>query len=110
SGMAAITTTLLAVLKPGDTIVYTTPIYGATQVLINDFLASYGVRHIAVEAGHGDKLDQATRSAKNLRIVLIESPANPTIVMTDIRRACETVAELSNKAGGNGHAPERPLV
>lgn len=110
SGMAAIMTAMLAVLKPRDTIVYTTPIYGATQVLINDFLASYGVRHIAVEAGHGDKLDQAIRSAKNLRIVLIESPANPTIVMTDIRRACETVAQLSNKAGANGHAPERPLV
>ncbi|MGA7410834.1 MAG: aminotransferase class I/II-fold pyridoxal phosphate-dependent enzyme [Bryobacteraceae bacterium] len=110
SGMAAIMTALLAVLKPGDTIVYTTPIYGATQVLINDFLAGYGVHHIAVEAGQAGKLDAAIRSAKNLRVVLIESPANPTIVMTDIRRACETVAQLSNKAGSNGHAPERPLV
>jgi methionine-gamma-lyase len=110
SGMAAIMTALLAVLKPGDTIVYTTPIYGATQVLINDFLASFGVHYVAVEAGQADKLDAAIRSAKNLRVVLIESPANPTIVMTDIRRACETVAQLSNKAAGNGHLPERPLV
>ncbi len=110
SGMAAIMTALLAVLKPGDTIIYTRPIYGATQVLINDFLASYGVHHVAVLAGHAGKLDAAIRSAKNLRVVLIESPANPTIVMTDIRRACETVAQLSTKAGGNGHAPERPLV
>jgi methionine-gamma-lyase len=110
SGMAAIMTTLLAVLKPGDTIVYTTPIYGATQVLINDFLAGYGVNHVAVEAGQADKLDAAIRSAKNLRIVLIESPANPTIVMTDIRRACETVAKLPNPAATNGNPPERPLV
>jgi methionine-gamma-lyase len=110
SGMAAIMTALMAVLKPGDTIVYTTPLYGATQVLINDFLAGYGIHHIAVEAGQADKLDATIRSAKNLRVVLIESPANPTIVMTDIRRACETVAGLPNKVGHNGDAAERPLV
>ena len=110
SGMAAIMTAMMAVLKPGDTIVYTTPIYGATQVLINDFLGLYGINHIAVEAGHAEQLDAAIRSAKNLRIVLIESPANPTIVMTDIRRACETVASLPSAASSNGHAPERPLV
>jgi methionine-gamma-lyase len=110
SGMAAIMTALMAVIKPGGTIVYTTPIYGATQVLINDFLASYGVQHIAVEAGHAEQLDGAIRGAKNLQIVLIESPANPTIVMTDIGRACETVAQLSNRAESNGHGPERPLV
>jgi methionine-gamma-lyase len=111
SGMAAIITSLLAVLKPGDTVVYTTPIYGATQTFINDFLAGFGVGHIAVSAGQGDDMDKAIREAANLRVVLIETPANPTIVMTDIRRAVETVAALAAKSSSNGSAAfDRPLV
>src|SRR5271170_2700124 len=109
SGMAAIITSLLAVLKPGDTVVYTTPIYGATQTFINDFLAGFGIGHIAVNAGQGEELDRAIREAANLRVVLIETPANPTIVMTDIRRAVETVAALAAKSPSNGSAAfDRP--
>ncbi len=115
SGMAAIMTAMLAVLKPGDTVIYTTPIYGATQVLISDFFGIFGVHSIAVDAGRGDDLDAAIRSARNLRIVLIESPANPNIVMTDIRRACETVSRLASgtaaqSTNGHGTTAERPLV
>ena len=114
SGMAAIITTLLAVLKPGDTVVYTTPIYGATQTFINDFLAAFGIHHVAVHAGKGDALDAAIRNAANLRVVLIETPANPTIVMTDVRRAVDTVSALTAKSTDNGRAvasaQDRPLV
>ena len=42
SGMAAIMTALLAWLKPGDAIIFTVPIYGGTQTLIEDFLAGLG--------------------------------------------------------------------
>jgi methionine-gamma-lyase len=110
SGMAAIMTALLAVLNPGDTIVYTVPIYGGTQTLIQGFLQPFGIHGIPVTAGQSEAIDQAIRTAKNLKVVLIETPANPTIVMTDIRRACETVAKLG-PAGTNGSAPhERPIV
>jgi cystathionine beta-lyase/cystathionine gamma-synthase len=87
SGMAAIMTALFAFLKPGDTVVYTVPIYGGTQKLIENFLAGWGVNGIAVRAGQSDLIDRTIREAKNLRIVLIESPANPTVIMTDIKRA-----------------------
>src|ERR1041384_7403318 len=43
SGMAAIMTAMFAVIKPGDTIAYTVPIYGGTQKLIEDFLAGWGI-------------------------------------------------------------------
>jgi len=92
SGMAAIMTALFAFLGPGDTVVYTVPIYGGTQKLIEDFLRGWGVIGIAVPAGQTDQIDQAIRSAKNLRAVLIETPANPTVIMTDIRRAVDAVA------------------
>ena len=49
--MAAIMTALFAFLKPGDTVVYTVPVYGGTQKLIEDFLAGWGVTGVAVAAG-----------------------------------------------------------
>lgn len=102
SGMAAIMTALLAVLKPEDSIVFTVPIYGATQTLIAGFLKSFGVMGIPVQAGHTAEIADAIASAKNLRAVFIETPANPTIVMTDIREACETVERRKSV--------EKPLV
>jgi methionine-gamma-lyase len=92
SGMAAIVTALFAFLKPGDAIVYTVPIYGGTQKLIENFLAAWGVTGIAARAGQSDQIDEVIRGAKNLRAILIETPANPTIIMTDIQRAAETAA------------------
>jgi len=103
SGMAAIMTALLAVLQPGDSIVYTVPVYGGTQTLIQGFLQTFGIQGIAVEAGQGDAIDQALKAAKKLRVVLVESPANPTIIMTDIKRVCQTAGDLLRST-------ERPLV
>ncbi len=94
SGMAAIMTALLTVLKPGDSIIYTVPIYGGTQTLIQAFLEPFGIQGIAVPGGQSELLDEAIHCARNLRVVLIETPANPTIAMTDIRRACHTVGGL----------------
>jgi methionine-gamma-lyase len=93
SGMAAIMTALLAVLKPGNSVVYTVPIYGGTQTLITDFLASIGVNGIAVHAGRTSELDSAIRGTPSLGVVLIETPANPTVMMTDIRGACNSAAQ-----------------
>ena len=110
SGMAAVMTALLAVLKPGDSLIYTVPIYGGTQTLIQGFLQPFGIEGVAVQAGQADAIDHAIRTTRNLRVVLIESPANPTVIMTDIKRVCDTVARLP-LAGSNGvGTAERPLV
>jgi cystathionine beta-lyase/cystathionine gamma-synthase len=100
SGMAAIMTAMLAVLTPGDSIIYTVPIYGGTQTLIQNFLQPFGINGIPVPAGNAAALDQAIQTAANLKIVFIETPANPTIVMTGIRQACQTALAL----------PAKPLV
>ena len=101
SGMAAIVTVLFAFLKPGDTIVYTVPIYGGTQKFIENFLAAWGVTGVAAPAGQSDKIDEIIRAAKNLRLILVETPANPTVIMTDIQRCAETASHASG---------EKPLV
>ena len=64
SGMSAIMTALMAFLGPGDAVVYTVPIYGGTQTLIEKFLTSWGVRGIPVRAGQSAA---RTRSSNSLR-------------------------------------------
>lgn len=100
SGMAAIMTAFVAFTRPGASIVYTTPLYGGTTGLIHNFLETFGVRGIPVRAGDTAGIDAAIRAAENLAIVYIETPANPTLVMTDIHRAVHTAGQ---------HA-QRPIV
>ena len=88
SGMAAIMTSFFAFARPESSIVYTTPLYGGTTGLIH-FLETLGVRGIPVPSGDAAALDRAIDSAKNCCIVLMETPANPTLIMTDIERAAE---------------------
>jgi cystathionine beta-lyase/cystathionine gamma-synthase len=99
-GMAAIVTALFAHLKPGRGIVYTVPIYGGTQKFIQGVLGSWGVREVAVRAGDAKAMERAVRETPDLAAVLIETPANPTLTMTDIRHAADCA----------GRRRERPLV
>jgi len=92
SGMAAIMTAFFTFARPGDHIVYTVPLYGGTQHLIHQTLEPFGIRCTPVLAGRTARLDEAILSTANLKIVFIETPANPTLAMTDIRRAVETAA------------------
>ncbi len=95
SGMAAIMTALLTFLRPGDTLVYSTPIYGGTEHLIEDVLTGWGVSGVAVPAGStAETLRERTARINRLGVILIETPANPTLVMTDIRAAVSLAASL----------------
>ena len=94
SGMAAIMTAILAFVRPGQSLVYTVPLYGGTQNLMHELLEPFGIQCIAVPAGHSEELDEAIASAGNLSLVLIETPANPTMMMTDIRRAAHTPPDV----------------
>src|SRR5579864_1853342 len=93
SGMAAVMTALLTFARPGQSIVYTVPIYGGTQHLIEDFLETLSIHGIPVGAGRTQDIDDAIGSAKELAIVLVETPANPTIIMTSIKQAASTAAK-----------------
>jgi methionine-gamma-lyase len=105
SGMAAIVTSLFSFLRPGQSVVYTIPIYGGTQHFIQDFISKWGVSGIPVLSGRFDLLKRAIASAKKLGAVLLETPANPTLIMTDIQQVCDTVAARRVPRGET-----RPLV
>jgi methionine-gamma-lyase len=96
TGMAAIVTSLEAVVRPDTSIVYTTPLYGGTTGFIH-FLKPFGVEGIAVPSGDSAALDAAIRNAPNCCVVLLETPANPTLIMTDIERAAESAARHPRK-------------
>ena len=97
SGMAAIMTAFFTFAGPESSIVYTTPLYGGTTQLIHAFLQPFGVTAIPVRADDSDGLEKAIRESKNPCIVFLETPANPTLVMTDIRRAAEAARKHPSK-------------
>jgi cystathionine gamma-synthase len=84
SGMAAITTALLALLKSGDHVVLTSDGYRRTRGFVTGTLARFGVEATVVPAGDADAVIEATRP--QTRAVLVESPTNPYLRVMDIAR------------------------
>ncbi len=85
TGMAAVTTTFLALLEKGDHIVATDCVYGPTRVVLESTFAKFGVESTFVDTSNLDELRKALRP--NTRVVYLETPANPTIKISDIRGA-----------------------
>jgi cystathionine beta-lyase/cystathionine gamma-synthase len=98
SGMAAISSTLLTFCPPGSAIVHTSPLYGGTQLFLEAFMKPLGVRAVPVDAGDTEGLRQAIRNTANVKLVFIETPANPTLRMSDIRAAVEAASALKEPA------------
>jgi methionine-gamma-lyase len=106
SGMSAITTTLLTFLRPGDVVVFPEPVYGGTEYLFHRILPEFGIEAVPLLASEGEAglqraLDQGDRRSR-LRMIYVETPANPTNVLVDIE-ACARLA----RAGGR---PDRPAL
>jgi methionine-gamma-lyase len=97
SGMAAISTVLLEFLKPGDVLLYSSPVYGGTDHFINDFLNKIGVHTISFTPNDSkeDILKRLKNSglANKLSMIFIETPANPTNALIDIEM-CKSIADL----------------
>jgi len=107
SGMSAISTTLLALLRPGDVVLHSSPIYGGTDFLLHHVVPEFGVRRFGFPAGNPDALERGfaeANAAGRLAVIYLETPANPTNALVDIAR-CAELARGSARADG-----ERPLV
>src|ERR1051325_6360578 len=89
SGMAAIMTAFFTFARPRSSIIYTAPLYGGTTSLIHQFLEPFGVTGVPVPGGQTAALEEVIRDAADPCIVFLETPANPTLIMTDIQRAAE---------------------
>jgi methionine-gamma-lyase len=114
SGMAAISTTLWAYLRPNDIVLISQPLYGGTETLIEKQLPNYGIRPVGVsEACDRDTVMTAVERAltlageKNGRVALLvtETPANPTNSLVDLRLWREASDLIGQRQGG-----QRPPV
>src|SRR5262249_12921466 len=91
-------TVLLTFLERGGSLVYTRPVYGGTQHLIHNIIEPLGFQAIPVAAGDGRALAEAISQTDNLSLVLIETPANPTLTMTDIAFAASALQRRPRRA------------
>ncbi len=107
SGMAAITTTLLSFLRPGDVILHSCPLYGGTDHLVSETLEEFDITAVSFSASMSREEIEAklAREApgRRLKMVYVETPANPTNDLIDISMAAEIAAS-------NGQGRTRPLV
>lgn len=103
SGMAAISTTILALSRPNDLVVYTAPAYGGTEYLFDRILPRMGVETVSVaDCDGGAALAEAVRDAAaraaarggRLAAVYVETPANPTNLLIDLRAAAAAAAAV----------------
>jgi methionine-gamma-lyase len=103
SGMAAISTTMFALLRPGDVVISVRPVYGGTYYLLENILPEMGIAAKFVMAGDGAaanmksiaKALEAEAGRPVVKMLYIESPANPNNMMTDIQAVSDLAKELS---------------
>jgi len=99
SGMSAIATSLVSFLKPGDILLFSNPIYGGTHKFIHYMLDNWGVTALGFTAG--DSKDQiidlieTNQASGKLKMVYIETPANPTNDLIDIKMCSEIAKKYS---------------
>lgn len=105
SGMSAIATTLLALVRPGDVIVHSAPLYAATETLIGRILGRFGVTWLDFPAGATEaEIEAVVARAKaqgRVALIYLESPANPTNALVDV----EAVARVRDRLLGEERPP-----
>ena len=103
SGMGAITCAFLSVLRPGDVLVHSAPLYGGTQGLISNLLSEFGIKAF----GFKDGLDKSTLTATlqeaqkhgPVKAIYIETPANPTNDLVDFEMIKQASLDMEKQTG-----------
>lgn len=108
SGMSAITTTILAFARPGDVILHSQPLYGGTETLLSRTMAGLGIGAVgfvdgvsepAVRAAAQEARGQTKQGTGRVSLILIETPANPTVTLVDIRLLRQIADEIGAAQG-----------
>lgn len=97
SGMAAISTTLLALLGPGDRVLCSAPVYGGTHYLLENVLSRFGIEHDFVPTGDNTPQDMLAAGERtgDVRVIFLETPANPSNALVDIAACADVARQLS---------------
>lgn len=99
SGMSAITTVLLEFLRPGDLLLTSGPVYGGADHFIKKVLPQFGISVVEFMVGQSKdeiiKILEDSGKADKLALIYIETPANPTNDLIDIRMSKEIAQHFS---------------
>ncbi|HLF20732.1 MAG TPA: PLP-dependent aspartate aminotransferase family protein [Bacteroidota bacterium] len=101
SGMAAISTAILAVTRSGEEIISTPSLYGGTYRFFRDELPKGGIQVNYVKPSELQKLEEMI--SPETRIVYLETPTNPTLDIVDVRKAVDSTRRAAKKAGHEVH-------
>ncbi len=91
SGMAAVSTVLMGLLAPGDHVVAGSSLYAATTEVLSADLPQLGIEVDFVDATDSESFARAAK--RNTRLFYIETPTNPTMLLTDLKAVCGMAAE-----------------
>ncbi len=99
SGMAAIASTIFTFLRPNDVLPFAEPVYGGTEYLLHEVLPQFGIETVGFPAVGGLEalhrvVDEGDRRER-VRMIYIETPANPTNALMDIRGCADLAERLS---------------
>jgi methionine-gamma-lyase len=95
SGMAAISTLFLSTLKQGDAVLSHFSLYGGTEEILHKLLPEMGIYPIIVDLRDLNKAEEALKNNPSIKMLYIETPANPTIQCVDI----EELTKLAKQYG-----------
>lgn len=84
SGMAAISTLLMMNLKSGDKVLTHYSLYGGTEEILRNVLPSFGINPVIADLRNADRAKEALAADPSIRMLYLETPANPTIQCVDI--------------------------
>jgi len=93
SGLAAESTILLSLVRPGDHIIAFDDLYGGTKRLINQVFGNFGFEVSYVDAVDPKNVEKAIK--ENTKLVWLESPTNPLLKLSDIK----AISEITCKQG-----------
>lgn len=93
SGMAAVSTALLAFLKAGDHVVLQKTLYGGTYNFVNEEFSKYGIAYSFTNGLEPE--DFESKIKENTKVIFVETPSNPLLTITDL----EAVAKIAKKHG-----------
>jgi len=98
SGMAAISGTCLAFLKPGDTMVFSDPVYGGTEHFFRSMLPQFNIntKHFPASADL-DTIEALVKNDPSVNVIYLESPANPTMLICDVPGVAAIAKKYSTK-------------
>jgi cystathionine beta-lyase len=91
SGMAAILTSIFAMMKKGDHAIFQSDLYGGTHSAVVNELPRFGMEYSMVDGSEPKNFQKAIR--KETKIIYIETPSNPTLKITDIKAVASIARE-----------------